>query len=1070
MSIRVLRHRYRPAGSAPGPGLRVQVTQDVYVRLVDMLDEYRFEGAGDEAAEVPGLFGAIVVNLLVAEHPRFCVDPIVDPHDLHTTLVVSFYDYLYGASYTLEHLDGRTLRMEYPAQSAQRVVIVPEHGLLRGVGGGGRGALYEYDELTQAYRREYGPNVVVLFEVGSFYEIYGCDDGARGCRVRDVCAKLNIHATKKNKSLPEVSALNPELAGFPVPALCKYLPILVDDGATVVLVNQVDDGHGKIKRVVTRVVSKGTWVDAPAGADGHAPAHESCLLCICLSCSGCGAALLDVRTGCSHVFEVWPSRKSSMHGALAELASRINGFHVVETLLIGEKPEALDTDMIAPLAASVIHDRLGTPHEFHRPAYQECVLKKVFPSETLGMCSPAEYVRMERHALALTSFVALLDFAYKHDESLVYGLPRPHVHFDDEDESGRPTRRLVTLSPHTLRNLDVLSPDAGCLLRLLDGCVTSSGARLLRARLLQPITDVDEITRRYDATEATAPHAQLVRRELQGTCDVERLQRRLILVTASGQHVLREVPALRETLNRVGGLLGLLGQDVAGRVLTELDECDLAADVDAVLRDLDAAFDDTGAILPGVFEDLDAARERVRGYSTAKEQWLESLRAALSRVPGVSADWLRAGASDEPCAHIVCTLKRFDVISQHLDNVIVLDRGRSHVKFTSSSVRDAARDSCAARDELDAVQGRRLRELQLKIFDTHSSRLRGIANGVALLDLHACIALDAASNAMVRPSLSRGLAAEVSCVQLRHPIVERAAWKSQSYVPNDVDLNKDVGGILLFGVNAAGKSTMCKAVALAVLMAQAGFFVACASMTLVPFGSIYTRMVTRDDIYRGKSTFMVELSELADILHRADARSLVVGDELCSGTESASAVSIVGAACMTLLDRGSHFMFATHLHELPHIKCIREATRVRVYHLSVSYDSATDKLIYDRKLRDGPGKVLYGLEVARAMHLGAEFLKCAHAIRREVLNIQEDLVMTRKSHFNAQVYMDVCGLCKQNAAEETHHILPQKDADVNGFIGHIHKNDRVNLVPLCRQCHDDVHAGRATLQLPTTTI
>ena len=210
---------------------------------------------------------------------------------------------------------------------------------------------------------------------------------------------------------------------------------------------------------------------------------------------------------------------------------------------------------------------------------------------------------------------------------------------------------------------------------------------------------------------------------------------------------------------------------------------------------------------------------------------------------------------------------------------------------------------------------------------------------------------------------------------------------------------------------------------------------------------------------------MVEMMELREILRRADARSLVLGDELCAGTEAASALSIVGAGVVHLRHRGAVFLLATHLHELTELASIRSLRGVHAFHMAVrcSGDGGGDKhLVFDRMLLPGKGMATYGLEVCRGLDMDVEFLATADVIRREVLGVPEDVVRPKASRYNSGVFVDTCGLCGKRA-DHVHHVQFQADADARGFVGHIHKNRASNLVPLCEACHDDVHHGKVVL-------
>jgi DNA mismatch repair protein MutS len=254
-----------------------------------------------------------------------------------------------------------------------------------------------------------------------------------------------------------------------------------------------------------------------------------------------------------------------------------------------------------------------------------------------------------------------------------------------------------------------------------------------------------------------------------------------------------------------------------------------------------------------------------------------------------------------------------------------------------------------------------------------------------------------------------------------------------------------------------------KAVGIAVLLAQAGMFVPCAELELAPFGRVLTRIGMHDDLFRGRSTFMCEMLELRDILACASPRSLVLGDELCAGTEPQSALAIVGAAVVHLRAAGAAFLLATHLHGLPDVPEVAALDGVEAMHLRAAFDAATGTLVLDRRLAPGRGLATYGLEVLRGLDMPREFMRCADKIRRTAAGVPESLVRRRQSRHNADVLLDRCGVCGAPATQ-THHIVPQSAADAGGFVpatkGHaFHKNRAFNLVALCDACHEDVHHG-----------
>jgi DNA mismatch repair protein MutS len=234
-------------------------------------------------------------------------------------------------------------------------------------------------------------------------------------------------------------------------------------------------------------------------------------------------------------------------------------------------------------------------------------------------------------------------------------------------------------------------------------------------------------------------------------------------------------------------------------------------------------------------------------------------------------------------------------------------------------------------------------------------------------------------------------------------------------------------------------------------------------MRLRPFRAIYTRILNQDNLFAGLSSFAVEMSELRDILRNANKHTLVLGDELCSGTESVSAQALVASGIQWLSSREAKFIFATHLHDLPQYIQADELG-VKVWHLHVEYNPVTKKLIYDRSLRPGSGSTLYGLEVARAMDLPFEFIEQALANRHKMMGTTKQIDAAASS-WNRDIIRKECEVCHKPMIRdlEVHHIQPRASASEAILPDGTHMNDKRNLMVLCEECHDKVHAGTVSI-------
>jgi DNA mismatch repair protein MutS len=345
----------------------------------------------------------------------------------------------------------------------------------------------------------------------------------------------------------------------------------------------------------------------------------------------------------------------------------------------------------------------------------------------------------------------------------------------------------------------------------------------------------------------------------------------------------------------------------------------------------------------------------------------------------------------------------------------------------------------------------------------YSVLLESIISHIGSLDVAISSASVASKHNYTKPTLLEKSDEPIfEAKDLRHPIIE-SREENGIYIPNDVEFDSKNRGILLYGINSSGKSSLMKSVGIAVVLAQAGFFVPAKSLKFTIFDKVFTRIVSSDNLYKGLSTFAVEMLELKNIFNRANKNSLVLGDEICHGTETGSALAIVASAVRKLIRLESFFIFATHLHHLTSLKEIESIKELRFLHLGVSYDEESDSLVYDRKLKEGSGSSLYGLEFAKSLHLDSEFLEEAYKIRKHLTNDfskTETLKRKKTSKYNKNLYVTKCALCEKEV-DDVHHITPQSLFEYEEI--HFQKNHKYNLIPLCKEHHKKVHDGKIVI-------
>jgi DNA mismatch repair protein MutS len=413
--------------------------------------------------------------------------------------------------------------------------------------------------------------------------------------------------------------------------------------------------------------------------------------------------------------------------------------------------------------------------------------------------------------------------------------------------------------------------------------------------------------------------------------------------------------------------------------------------------------------------------------------------------------------------------------SRKIENFNYKDCGFSSASTTNDEIsiptlNKAAKEILQHKEQINSLIAKIYMDF-LEVFENNwFAHLENLSYYVARLDVIQTKSYVARNNNYCKPEILLGDSSK-SCVRvkhLRHCLIEHLQ-QNEVYVTNDIEIGDKTKGILLYGTNAVGKTSFIRALGIAIIMAQSGMFVPCSQFNYIPYRAIFSRILGNDNIFKGLSTFAVEMSELRIILKMADENSLILGDELCSGTESESALSIFVAGLEELHEKGATFIFATHFHEIVHYDEVKALDKMALKHMSVIYDRERDCLIYDRKLKDGPGTSTYGLEVCKSLYLTDEFLNKAYAIRNKYFPEMKGELSNTTSHFNAYKIKGICENCKESIGEEVHHIDPQKNADKNGFLKTFHKNHPGNLLTVCKKCHDSLHESQCAMKKKKTT-
>jgi len=938
-----------------------------------------------------------------------------------------------------------------------------------------------YFDLQEHFEKKYGNDTVVFMEIGTFFEVYEVNNDEQQIgKAKEIAELLNIQLTKKNKNIVENSDKNPLLAGVPAVSFERYLNRLIAEQKYTVIVVKQKGNPPKISRYVSQIVSPGTNFDHIVDNDDKY--IVSILVDKYKSIYNVGYSAIDVTTGKTWLYETHGTSEDSAY-ALDEIFNLLNVYktsEVVMTFLDGINDQRH------------VMQYLEIPEHYHyavnnqRPTieFQNELFKEVYQIQSL--LSPIEHLDLERSPMITESLAILIHFVIEHDYHIVQKMSLPRL-IDN--------RRFMYLGNSALEQMGIISKDKKefTLLKMMDRSATAIGRRLLKERLLNPIMEKEELERRYNLIERVSSHTRYLDETMRGIYDLERLSRRLSLARL---HPF-EMNHLYESMLSVKDLMLYVKKHKIQK--TPFHE----SEVEEFLRDVSKSIDldvsrrftnatvDENFLMSGVDEGIDTLVQENRVMLIAFEDIMQKIELLLGNVNAGSSNRLvTLGLLEKEGYYISLSKNRYSLIETDFlkDEEFMkynVKKLTNSVKITSIFTDNLSDKIMKNRRKIVSLVKEKYIQLQGVYERRYSLLFDRVIAYVSDLDVGVSSSKVAEAYKHSRPMILEIKHDEnfMQIMQLRHPLIETQE-RGGIYVPNDIVMgNRDymdlphpetvmlnvslhdghnINGVLLYGINSSGKSSLMKSIGIATLMAQSGFFVSAAVMKFTLFDSLFTRIVSKDNLAKGLSTFAVEMLELKNIFNRSTARSLVLGDEISHGTETLSGVAIVASAIQKLAKTRALFLFATHLHQLSTMQEITSLNNVVDLHLSVEYDAAKDTLIFNRILQEGSGSSIYGLEFAKSLHMDNEFLEVANTIRKRLANDFDELellVKKKRSKYNKELYVTKCVICGA-IAEDVHHISQRSLADKAGFIGHFHKDNKHNLIPLCKEHHNQIHDGK----------
>ena len=897
----------------------------------------------------------------------------------------------------------------------------------------------DYLNYLDEYSKKYGDNTIIFMQVGSFFELYSIETNSNYLyTIADICG---IQISRKNKNIQEVSRNNPLMCGFPLYVVNKYIQILIQKKYTIVLIEQITEPP-EPKRKITEILSPSTNMNINSRNSNYIMVlyYEEIDDNLIMGISG-----VDLTTGRNFIYENSSSKLDPLF-TLDETYRLIINYNPCEILLISDKIKEETKKKILNMINNncLIHKKWNEYELLNyikKIDYQNNILKKSFTNNS--MLSIIEYLNLERFQLGLISFCSLLQFAYEHNNEIIKDLKYPEILNNSHNLS---IEYNSALQLNIISNNDNEKP----LLDILNRCYTAFGSRVFKERLLNPINDKNKLLERYNNIQnyLIDNKYKIINKFLSNINDLERIKRKIIMKKLNPCEWGSIINSIENSLEifkflNKENLIQITNNIINNYEILNIDECSKYNTNDIKSNIFNV----------GVFKDLD---ELNNNYEINYKKILE----IISKINSFGDTNCKIDYNDNDGFYITITKKRFETVEKINKKFMdqfdkkLLNNNNSY-KLTSNEIKTASNIIRDIQNDINLISIKRYNEFLSNFIKDSNDDLDNIIKNLIDIDITSCNAKNAYEFKYYKPNIDFiSNNSYIDAENLRHPIIENLITDVE-YIGNDIQLNQN--GILLYGINSSGKSSFMKSIGLSIIMAQSGMFVPATNFNYSPYNHIMTRICGNDNIYKGMSSFIVEMTELRNIIQRADKNSLIIGDEVCSGTEPISGISIVSSTINELIEKKSSFIFTSHLHELTSISILKNRKELKIYHIHISI--IDNKIIYERKLQEGQGSHVSGIEVCKSLDLPLNFMINAEKIKKEIMGINNNLVEIKTSNYNSSIFMDICNVCKKNKSVDTHHINYQSLSDDNGFFENFHKNAKHNLIPICKDCHDKEHNG-----------
>ena len=835
----------------------------------------------------------------------------------------------------------------------------------------------QYYSLQQEYENIYGNDTVVMMQIGSFYEIFElnmCDEENIG-KARYLSSKLGFTLTRRNKNR-EHSRTNPYLIGMPIKAFKVYKTLIMSIGFTIVLVEQ--DKNNSSNRSVTEIFSPTVCVDE----EFNSAILSRNIMNIYFKGRNIGVSVINLLTGITSVFELYYDAGDE-YCSLKDLYKSIVFYNPNMIIIDCEDIVYSEIFLIKHLNLERynynIRDTSIISNIFDD---QVQLLSNIFDIPSLDVI---DELSLQYYAFARTSYCLLLNYIIEQTPLVIVSPKMPIIVDMYEDQ-------YLSLSYNAAEQLDIVDNPIHIstisLLDIVDNTNTMFGKRLLKNRLLRPYSNIETINVLHQNIEEMITDTNMLS-DLENIFkngsipDVEYLHRRISMNVFIPKNIITMIDShicMKNIIDcvRSSETIVLPHDDILDNFNSSISELTNIFNIEQ-MRNINTNWYDANFFNYGVNADIDDLQFEIDEYMSEivclhhkfNELILTKNLSLCVKHDNRDGHYIHATSIQyRKIENILSETEEYEVNTKFKKKVKIYPIGIKHISGKLLPLVNTMKSTLKSR----------FKETIISHWIKYNVDIEIVTEFIAEIDVLISNAISATKYNYNKPEIIDNDEGFINCTELRHPIVERILEnEGEQYISNDIELN---GGILLYSPNSCGKSVLTKSIALNVIMAQAGMYVAADNFTLSPFSKIITRITSHDNMFKGQSSFIIEMDEICNMLKQSDNKSLIIGDELCRGTESSSALALISVCMSDMIRKGAKFVISSHLHELVNIDEVKEMIEqqnIKVYHLEVIYKD--NSLVYDRKIRKGQGPCKYGLEIASFVGFPKDLIENALSIR-----------------------------------------------------------------------------------------